>query len=172
MVEGSGFCTNRMEDESAVPLNPNATLFNDVPVRESDRGIVVVTVDWKEGDVPDIAVGVLMVVVVVVPAEVVVAVDVDPLSAAGRSAPAVASGNLKAAEPLAGAVKGCTGAASGVAAPARGKGLKTLVPVGGVGGALPTIGVGLKVVDDVANGVAAPNSGNGLNTLPPVVALP
>lgn len=49
--------------------------------------------------------------------------------------------------------------------------MKTLVPVGGVGGALPIIGDGLKVVADVANGAAAPNRGNGLNTLPPDVAF-
>lgn len=144
-------------------------------MRKRERGIVVVTVDWKAVDVPEARTGVLIVVVVVVPAAVsgvVVAVNVDPLSAAGRSAPPVASGNRDAAEPLVGDVKGCTATASGAAAPARGKGLKTLVPVGGVGGALPTIGDGLKVVTDVANGAAAPNRGNGLNTLPPVVAFP
>ncbi len=136
--------------------------------------MVVVTVDWKAVDVPDVTPGVLIVVVVVVPAAVMglfVVVDVDPLSAAGRSVPPAASGNRDAAEPLVGDVKGCTVAASGAAAPARGNGLKTLVPVG-VGGALPTIGEGLKVVADVANGAAAPNRGNGLNALPPVVAFP
>jgi hypothetical protein len=170
IVEGSGFCTNGpVESESAVPVKPNATLFNDVLVRE--RGMVVVTVDWNVIDVPDVTPGVLpIVVVVVVPAAVMgVFVVVD---AAGRSAPPVASGNRDAAEPLVGDVNGCTIAASGAAAPARGNGLKTLVPVGGVGGALPTIGEGLKVVADVANGVDAPNRGNGLNTLPPVVPVP
>lgn len=175
IVEGSGFCTNWLvESGSAVPTKPNATLFDDGLVREREKGIVVVTVDWKAVGVPDVTPGVLIMVVVVVPAAVTgvfVVVDVDPLSAAGRSVPPVASGNCDAAEPLIGEVKGCTGAASGAAAPASGNGLKTLVPVGGVGGALPIIGDGLKVVADVANGAAAPNRGNGLNTLPPDVAF-
>lgn len=160
-----------------MPVKPNATLFNDVLVREKEGGMVVLTVDWKAVDIPDGTPGVLIVVVVVVvvPAAVkglFVVVGVDPLSAAGRSVPPAASGNRDAAEPLVGGVKGCTVTASGAAAPARGNGLKTLVPVGGVGGALPTSGDGLKVVTDVANGAAAPNRGNGLNTLPPVVAFP
>ena len=158
-----------------MPVKPNATLFNDVLVRERESGMVVLTVDWKAVDIPDVTPGVLIVVVVVVPAAVrglFVVVGVNPLSAAGRSVPLAASGNRGAAKPLVGGVKGCTVTASGVAAPARGNGLKTLVPVGGVGGALPTSGDGLKVVTDVANGAAAPNRGNGLNTLPPVVAFP
>ena len=175
-MDGSGFCTKPLfESESAVPVKLNATLLNDVLVRERERGMVVVTVDWKVVDVPDVTPGILIVVVVVVPAAVIgvfVVVDVDPLSAAGRRVPPAASGNRDAAEPLVVEVNGCTVTASGVVAPARGNGLKTLVPVGGVGGALPTIGDGLKVVADVANGAAAPNRGNGLNTLPPVVAFP
>lgn len=158
-----------------MPVKPNATLFNDVLVRERESGMVVLTVDWKAVDIPDVTPGVLIVVVVVVPAAVrglFVAVGIDPLSAAGRSVPPAASGNRDAAEPLVGGVKGCPVTASGAAAPARGNGLKTLVPVDGVGGALPTSGDGLKVVADVANGAAAPNRGNGLNTLPPVVAFP
>jgi hypothetical protein len=167
IVDGSGFCTNTLvEDELTVPVKPN-----DVPVGKRERGMVVVTVDWKAVDVPDVTPGVVIVVVVVVPGAVM-GVFVDPVSAAGRSVPPAASGNRDAAPPLVGDVNGCTVPASGAAAPASGNGLKTLVPVGGVGGALPTIGDALKVVADVANGAAAPNSGNGLNTLPPVVAFP
>lgn len=166
-MDGSGFCTNTLvEEELTVSVKPK-----DGPVRKRERGMVVVTVDWKAVDVPDVTPGVLIVVVVVVPAAVM-GVFVDPLSAAGRSVPPTASGNRDAAAPVVGDVKGCTVVASGVAAPARGNGLKTLVPVGGVGGAVPTIGDALKVVTEVANGAAAPNRGKGLNTLPPIVAFP
>ena len=174
-VDGSGFCTNRLvESESVVPVKADVTLFDVVVVREGERVTVVVSVDWKTLAVPAVVAGVLIVVVVVVLPGVMAVfavVDVGPVSAAGRSAPAVASGKRDAAEPPVGDVNGCTLTASGAAAPARGNGLKTLVPVGGVGGALPTIGDGLKVVAEVANGAAAPTNGNGLNTLPPVVAF-
>jgi hypothetical protein len=174
-VDGSGFCTNRLaEIDSVESVKPNVTLFNVVVLREGERVAVVVSVDWKTLAAADVVAGVLIVVVaVVLPGVMAVfaVVDVGPVSAAGRSAPAVASGKRDAAEPLVGDVNGCTLTASGAAAPARGNGLKTLVPVGGVGGALPTTGDGLKVVAEVANGAAAPTNGNGLNTLPPVVAF-
>jgi hypothetical protein len=170
IVDGSGFCTTTLvEEEAAMPVNPT-----DVPVRKGERGIVVVTVDWIAVDVLDVRPGMLM-VLVVVPAAVkglFVVVRIDPFPAAGRSVPPAASGNRDAAVPLVGDVKGWTVTARGAEAPARGNGLKTLVPVGGVGGALPTSGDGLKVVGEVANGAAAPNKGNGLNGLPPVVAFP
>ena len=176
-VDGSGFCTNRLvESESVVPVKADVTLFDVVVVREGERVTVVVSVDWKTFAVPAVIAGALTVVVVVVVVPpgvraVFAVVDVGPVSAAGRSAPAVASGKRDAAEPLVGDVNGCTLTASGAAAPARGNGLKTLVPVGGVSGALPTIGDGLKVVAEVASGAAAPTNGNGLNTLPPVVVF-
>jgi hypothetical protein len=92
--------------ELAIPVKLDVKL-DDVPVRR--RGIVVVTVDWNAVDVPDITPGVLIVVVVVVPAAVMgvfVVVNVDPLSAPGRSVPPAASGNRGAAVPVAGDVKG------------------------------------------------------------------
>lgn len=48
--------------------------------------------------------------------------------------------------------------------------MKTLIPVAGVGGALPTTGDGLNVVGDVASGADPPTRGKGLKMLPPVVA--
>lgn len=156
-----------VEDETAAAVKPD-----DVPPKE--RGTVVVTVDWMTVDAPEVTPGrvVMVVVVVGVPAAGRDVVSVDPFPAAGRRVPAAASGKRDAAEPLVDGIKGCTATDSGAEAPAKGNGLKILVPVGGVGGAFPTIGDGLKVVGEVANGAAAPSKGNGLNALPPVVAFP
>jgi len=96
---------------------------------------------------------------------------VDGVMAAGRNVPLAALGNIDEDEPVVDVVKGCTGVESGAAAPAKGKGLNTLIPVDGAGGALPTMGVGFTVVTAVAKGAAAPRSGNGLKTLPPAVAF-
>lgn len=81
--------------------------LDDVPLRK--KGAVVVTVDWNALDVPDITPGVLIVVVVVVPAAVMgvfVVVSVDSFSAPGLSVPPAASGNRGAAVPVVGDVKG------------------------------------------------------------------
>lgn len=134
----------------------------------------MVTVDWIAVDALEVRPGSVVMVVVVtgVPATGRDGASVDPLIAAGRRVPPEASGKRAAAEPLARGVNGCTATASGAEAPAKGNGLKILVPVVGVGGALPTIGDALKVVGDVPNGAAAPSKGNGLNTLPPLVTFP
>jgi len=49
--------------------------------------------------------------------------------------------------------------------------LKTLIPVAGVGGALPKTGDGLNVVGDVASGADPPTRGKGLKMLPPLVTF-
>ena len=135
-------------------------------VSERERGMVVVTVDWNVGTVPDVA-PVVLVVVVVVPAPVM-EFGAEPFCAAGRDVPPPALDTNGAEEPTVVEVNGWTGAASGAVPPVSGNGLKTLIPVAGVGGAFPTTGDALNVVGDVASGADPPRRGKGLKMLPPV----
>jgi hypothetical protein len=156
-----------VENVSAIVLRLNGTPVGWL-ARERERGMVVVTVVWNAGEAPDVMPAVLTVVVVVAAAVVAELLVADGSCVAGRNVPLAASGERGAGEPTVVDVNGCAGAARGAAAPANGNGLKTLTPVGGVGGALPTMGDGLKVVGEVANGAAAPNKGNGFKMLPPL----
>jgi len=165
-VDGSGFTTiPGVETGSPAVLRARARPVEDGTVSERERGMVVVTVDWNVGAVPDV---VLVVLVVVVTADPVPEFTIEPFCAAGLKAPPPLSGKRGAEDPTVVGVNGWTGAANGVAAPASGNGLKTLIPVAGVGGAVPTIGEGLNVVGDVASGADPPRRGKGLKTLPPV----
>jgi hypothetical protein len=165
-VDGSGFCTSLdVETEAPAVLRACARPVEEGTVRERERGMVVVTEDWKVGDVPDVVRVVLVVVVTPAPVPEFTA---EPFCAAGRRVPPPLSGKSGDEEPTVVGVNGWTGAANGAAAPASGNGLKTLTPVAGVGGAFPMTGDALNVVGDVASGAELPNSGNGLKTLPPV----
>jgi hypothetical protein len=165
-VDGSGFTTILgVETGAPAVLRARARPVEEGTVSERERGMVVVTVDSNVGAVPDT---VLVVLVVVVAPAPVPEFTIEPFCAAGLRAPLPLSGNSDAEDPTVVGVDGWTGAASGVAAPARGNGLKTLIPVAGVGGAFPTTGEVLKVVGDVASGADPPRRGKGLKTLPPV----
>lgn len=121
----------------------------------------------------DVPAAVLTLVVVVVAAEareLVAGLNTGP-RAPGVWMPTAVFRKLDEPEPIVVGVMGCTGVASGVEAPANGNGLKMLIPVAGVIGALPMMGDGLNVVGEVASGADAPKRGNGLNTLPPVVTF-
>jgi hypothetical protein len=165
-VDGSGFATILgVEIGSPAVLRARARPEEGGTVSERERGMVVVTVDWNVGTVPDVVLVVLVVVVVAAP---VPEFTIEPFCAAGLKAPPPLSGNRDAGDPTVVGVNGWTGAASGAAAPASGNGLKTLIPVAGVGGAVPTTGEALNVVGDVASGADPPRRGKGLKTLPPV----
>ena len=111
-----------------------------------------------------------MVLVVVVAPAPVAELNAEPFCAAGRRVPLLLSGKRGDEEPTVVGVNGWTGAASGAAPPVSGNGLKTLIPVAGVGGAVPMSGDALNVVGDVASGADPPRRGKGLKTLPPVEA--
>jgi len=168
-VDGSGFTIILgVEAGSPAVLRARARPVEGGTVSERERGMVVVTVDWNAGTVSDV---VLVVLVVVVTAAPVPEFTIEPFCAAGLNAPPPLSGKRGAEDPTVVEVNGWTGAANGVAAPASGNGLKTLIPVAGVGGAVPTIGEGLYVVGDVASGADPPRRGKGLKTLPPPVTF-